>query len=157
MAIRSLSQADEALDALDPNHVIAQRGRVLGRPFVASKLADVDAWLDELGGPSERVSGEMLREPPGTDPEIITMDDPYEVMTTLAPPPTPDVGVDPELSFDDLFEDEPQVSAASESLSTLIPMETLRRREHEAVERANLELDADDLAALDSLEIVLDD
>lgn len=154
MASRSLSQADEGLDALDPNHAIAQRGRAVARTGAA--LADVDSWLADLGGPVERVSGEMLRD----DPEIMTVEDPYEVMTTLAPPASTqpmDVGVDPELSFDDLFEDEPQISLASEPLSSLTPIESLRPREHEAVERANAELDADDLAALDSLEIVLDD
>lgn len=160
MSLRDFASIDRDLDALDPELRLAARGREASIRGVASRLVEVDAWLTELGGPIESTSGVSMRAAPRDEPDADV-----DVMTTLAPPPpattirpTIDHGVDPELSFDDLFDDSPIPEPASEPLATLAPTTPpAPHREHESLERATLELDDDELAALDSLEIILDD
>jgi len=161
MTPREFAPVDRDLDALDPTRSVAAKGRSVAMGAMSSRLDEVDAWLTELGGPIERASGVTMREPP--PPPRQASDDSIFISTLVPPPPlpptpgAPDVGVDTDLSFDDLFEDEALPAAESEPLATMTASVPPARREHEALERVTRELDDEELAALDSLEISIDD
>lgn len=172
MSPSALSDADRRLDELDPDHSLASRGRSVGGR-VAGSLAEADRWLDELGGadgdvivPSP-VAARAPRPPVEVDDDALTIIPaslsvqdflrassrdvaPSPVQTPVVPSaPSPiETSPEPELSFDELFDQttpapaEPDVLSSFSSGSTAI---------------AASELDAEELAALDSLEIILDD
>lgn len=187
MSQRDLSSTDRELDAIDPEGKLSAMGRSVATLGLVARLGDVDAMLAESGSVAARVPATPAPAPapaPTTAPVAVVPDpEPTAAVGAASPadvddgeslddlfddvaPPAPDSAPislggpasdfldqprvsDPDLgSLDDLLEPEPPANEASANAEAPPAV---------SAEEPEIQVEDDDFAALDALEIDIDD